>query len=62
MSGLRVAWRLLGDFVRSRPALAVAYAVLQVLQAVLAGIGLVLLVPLLTVVGVGGDEAGALAA
>ncbi|MCP5026053.1 MAG: ABC transporter ATP-binding protein [Actinomycetia bacterium] len=62
MSGLRVAWRLLGDFVRSRPVLAVAYAVLQVLQAVLAGIGLVLLVPLLTVVGVGGDEAGALAA
>ncbi|MCP4085594.1 MAG: ABC transporter ATP-binding protein, partial [Actinomycetia bacterium] len=47
---------------RSRLALAVAYAVLQVLQAVLAGIGLVLLVPLLTVVGVGGDEAGALAA
>ncbi|MCP3939312.1 MAG: ABC transporter ATP-binding protein [Actinomycetia bacterium] len=62
MSGLGVAWRLLADFVRSRPALVGVYVVLQLLQAVLSGIGLVLLVPLLTVVGVGGGEAGALAA
>lgn len=46
-SGVRQAGRLLVGFLGSRPLMAAAFVFLQVLRAALAGVGLVLLVPLL---------------